>query len=307
MNKKLKTYVTNKGLKLYRNLAYGNLHGYAATVTELSGTLQVVFNTSFSDAQNAQTVQSMVSEHIHSKEYKLQNAIFSYQSITLHFICNAASHITKIDAFLTWFCPLLDRYSARPVSVCPECNEEITDGQWKLIDDVAYYMHRDCGAILERDLVSAHQAHLENDTGNYLTGLLGALLGATIGGVVWGLVLMLGRVASVVGLLIGWLAYKGYNLFNGKQHKGKVVIMAVSVIFGVLFGNFFSDAVTLIKEGVSLKDLPEAFSYLFTLDEYTGPTIYNIVLGLIFAAAGSYSMLRAAGKEVSGSKIVNLD
>ncbi|MBQ8798251.1 MAG: hypothetical protein IJZ55_01645 [Lachnospiraceae bacterium] len=307
MNKKLKTYVTNKGLKLYRNLAYGNLHGYAATVTELSGTLQIVFNTSFSDEQNAQTVQSMVSEHINSKEYKLQNAIFSNQSITLYFICSTTSHITKIDAFLTWLCPLLDRYSARPISICPECNGEITDGHWKLIDDIAYYMHRDCGTILERDLVSAHQAHLENDTGNYLTGLIGSLLGAILGGVVWGLVLMLGRVASVVGLLIGWLSYKGYNLFNGKQNKGKIVIMALSVIFGVLFGNFFSDAITLLKEGLTLAELPEAFAFLFTLDEYKSPTIYNIVLGLIFAAVGSYSMLRTAGKEVSGSKIVDLD
>lgn len=307
MNKKLKTYVTNQGLRVYQNLAYGNFRGYAVTIKKFTDTLQVVFTTSFSDTQQAQSVESLLSGQHQTKKYALINAVFTDHMIVLDFSFPFTSFITKIDAFLTWFCPVLDQHSARRIDICPECGEEIADGTWKLVDGIAYYMHSDCVNYLARNLVSNQQEKPETDPGNYLTGLLGALLGATLGGIVWGLVLLLGRIASVVGFLIGWLAYKGYNLFRGKQAKGKIVILAVSVIFGVIFGSFFSDVITLLKEGFTLKEIPEAFSILFTLEEYTNPTIYNIVIGLLFAGFGSFSTLKAASREVTGNKIIDLD
>ena len=74
-----------------------------------------------------------------------------------------------------------------------------------------------------------------------------------------------------------------------------------------LFGNFFSDTITLLQQGFTLKEIPEAFSVLFTLDEYIAPTIYNIGLGLFFAGIGSFSMLKAAKQELSEGQIIDLD
>ncbi len=307
MNKTLKTYATNHGLRVYKNLAYGNFHGYAVTIKKFSDTLQVVFTTSFSDTQQAQSVENILSGQLHTKRSTLINAVLTDTMIVLDFSFPFTSFITKADTFLTWFCPVLDQHSARRIDICPDCGEEIADGTWKLLDGIAYYLHRDCVSYLARDLVTSPRSKQENNTKNHLTGLFGALLGATLGGIVWGLVLLLGRVASAVGFLIGWLAYKGYDLFRGKRSKGKIAILAVSVIFGVIFGSFFSDVIKLLKQGFTLKEIPEAFSILFTLDEYVIPTIYNIVLGLIFAGVGSFSMLKTAGQELSEGQIIDLD
>jgi len=62
----------------------------------------------------------------------------------------------------------------------------------------------------------------------------------------WAVVLNLGYVASLVGLLIGFLALKGYDLLKGKQGKGKVAILIVAIVFGVLLGTFAEETFTVI-------------------------------------------------------------
>ena len=126
--------------------------------------------------------------------------------------------------------------------------------------------------------------------------------------------LNLGYVASVVGLLIGWLAEKGYNLLHGKQGKAKVLILILAVIFGVLLGTFTADAITLAGmigggelPGFAMGDIPGIIMILLADDaEYRAATIGNILMGLLFAALGVFALLRKAGKAVSDTKYVEL-
>ena len=71
-----------------------------------------------------------------------------------------------------------------------------------------------------------------------LSVLLGMAAGAALGAVVWAIVLSFGYIASLVGLLIGFLAEKGYSLCKGRQGKGKIAILILAVVFGVVLGTF---------------------------------------------------------------------
>jgi uncharacterized membrane protein YeaQ/YmgE (transglycosylase-associated protein family) len=121
-------------------------------------------------------------------------------------------------------------------------------------------------------------------------------------------------VASIVGLLIGWLAEKGYNLLKGKQGKGKIVILVIVIILGVILGTFAADAIAvaqLISETedavVTYADIPAFILALLMTDaEYQSATISNILMGLLFAGLGVFALLRKTGKEVSGTKFVDL-
>ena len=75
----------------------------------------------------------------------------------------------------------------------------------------------------------------------------------------------------------------------------------------MVFGTFFSDAVTLLKEGADLEDIPFLFELLFYDNEYVTATVGNIVLGLIFAGLGVFGLLRATGKELSDTKVIDLE
>ena len=51
MDKTLKNFAETNGLKFAKNLAYGSLRGYAATVSEGQGFVQIILSASFPDAQ----------------------------------------------------------------------------------------------------------------------------------------------------------------------------------------------------------------------------------------------------------------
>jgi hypothetical protein len=147
--------------------------------------------------------------------------------------------------------------------------------------------------------------------GSYGTGLLGALLGSALGAVAWAIVLNLGYVASVVGLLIGWLAEKGYNLLKGKQGKAKVAILIVAIIIGVLLGNVLADVFSLLpvvqEYGMTYSDIPLIILGLLLEDStYRAATVSNVLTGLLFAGLGVFALLRKAGKEVADTKFVDL-
>ena len=142
----------------------------------------------------------------------------------------------------------------------------------------------------------------------------GSLIGAALGAIVWAIVLNIGYVASVVGLLIGWLAEKGYNLLHGKQGKAKIAVLIIAIIFGVLLGTFAADAFTLAGwindgelSGYGYGDIPWLIGFLLESNsEYRSGTLGNIAMGLLFAALGVFSLLRNAGKEVAGVKYIDL-
>jgi hypothetical protein len=216
----------------------------------------------------------------------------------------------KIRSFLEFFLPLLKASTATRYNICTECGCEVTAGKWLLINGVAYYMHESCAERLQRLTQEEEEAESRADTGTYFTGFLGALGGSALGAVAWTVVLNLGYVASIVGLLIGWLAEKGYRLFRGKQGKSKVAILALVIILGVLAGTVAADVFTLAGmisrgelPGFVYGDILPLMVYLLEEDpEYAGATLSNILTGLLFAALGVWALLRKTGKEVSGTK-----
>ena len=115
----------------------------------------------------------------------------------------------------------------------------------------------------------------------------------------------------MVGLLIGWMADKGYDLLRGKQGKGKVAILIFAIIFGVVLGTFAADAIALGRKilnnelfGVTLTDIPKLIIRLLLTDgEYVRATLGNMGLGLLFAGLGVFGLLRKTGKSVSNSKM----
>ncbi len=151
--------------------------------------------------------------------------------------------------------------------------------------------------------------------GSYVTGLIGALLGALVGAIVWCLVMQMGIIAALVGFVIGWLAEKGYTLLKGKNGKGKLVILIVAVIFGVLAGTFaahavdwyraiaeyYPDAVATINGRETLVgygDIPLLIFYTLSTDgEYLGGTVKDVLMGLLFAFMGVFGILKNAAKK----------
>ena len=301
------------GMMVDKGVAYGSLGGFAATLSEGSGWKQIIFATTIADPVKALELQTKLNGLNLRKEYRITDLKIAPKTIQVVFHDNPGT-MKKIRAFLTFFLPLLEEAGATKCGVCAECGLECVGGCWKLIGGVAYYMHTACAEKVTRDIMESEEYEKENRTGNYFTGLIGALLGAAIGAVLWAVVLYFGYVASIIGFVIGFLAEKGYNLLRGKQGRGKVLILILAVIFGVVLGNLGSDVIYLVQMiaageavGWGYADIPLLMLLALMEDpEYLMYIVKNLVMGLLFAGLGVWSQMRRVKAEVSGVKVIDL-
>jgi len=309
----LKKLAKEHGMLIDKGVAYGSMGGFAATMFEGAGYKQISFATTLPDPAQKGMLMNQVDGRDLRKEFRVTNLSISAKNIQVVFHDNPGT-MKKIYAFLDWFLPLLREAGATGVDICPECGCEVTGGCWKLIGCTAYHLHMACADKISREIATDVETRKEEAGGSYISGLLGALLGSAVGGILWAVVMYMGYIASLVGLAIGWLAERGYNLLKGKQGKGKIVILILAVIFGVVLGNFGADVITLVSMinngelyDLTYGDIPLLIGLMLAEDpEYRAATIRYILGGLFFAGLGVWGLLRRANMEVSGTKVVDL-
>lgn len=311
----LKKFALANGLSVNGGVGYGNLRGFQATLSEGTGFKQIIINTKFPDVEKLNALQASLNSVNLQKDYRVQQLSFATNGIVIVFLDNPGT-MKKIEAFVDWFFPLLTESGAFGADICPECGEPLyTDGVWRKVSGIAGCYHTACAEKISQELVDEQEAKEQADTGTYVSGAVGALIGALIGAVVWALVLTAGYVASIVGLLIAFLADKGYDLLKGRQGKGKIVALVASVIIGVVGGTVLAEFIgiaKLIGEGyfipeITYANIPELFFYEMAENaEYSAAVCGNFFQGLLFAAIGVVFFIAQAAKKVSSPKMTDL-
>ncbi len=310
----LKKFAQANGLSVGNGIGYGVLRGFQATLSEGAGFKQMVINTKFPDVEKLNALQATLNSVNLQKDYRVQQLSFTTGGIVIHFLDNPGT-MAKIEAFTDWFFPLLSEADAYGADICPECGEVIDgDGVWRMVSGVAGFYHTACAEKLSQELANEQEAKEQADDGTYVKGAIGALIGALIGAVVWALVLNAGYVMSIIGLLIAFLADKGYDLLKGRQGKGKIVTLIVAVILGVAAGTVlaeFMGIASLIDEGffipeITYANIPEIFFMFMEDSEVAGVVLSNFFQGLLFAAIGVVFFITQAAKKVTPPKMTEL-
>ena len=309
-----KKFALANGLSVSGGIGYGNLRGFQATLSEGSGFKQMVICTKFPDVEKLNALQATLNSVNLQKDYRIQQFSFAPNGIVIVFFDNPGT-MKKIEAFTDWFFPLLTESQAYGADICPECGEPLYgNGVWRKISGIAGCYHPACAEKLSQELVDEQEAKEQADNGTYVSGAIGALIGALIGAVVWALVLNAGYVMSIIGLLIAFLADKGYDLLKGRQGKGKIVALIISVIIGVAAGTILSVVMELtgmINEGLlpgyATGDIPQLFLDNMANNPAFSSIVYqNFFQGLLFAAIGVVFFISQAAKKVSSPKMTEL-
>lgn len=302
----LKKLAKENGMRVASGVAYGSYQGFAATFSEGSGYKRVDFSTKFPDPVQKTAFMDAVNAAGVQRTYRVQNMGVGERRIQVVFTDNPGT-MKKIQEFLGWFIPLLRQYGASPVNVCSHCGGDVSNGRWILMDGTAYFLHDTCAQNLASQIDAGNARRKEEATGSYVTGTLGALLGSVLGAVVWALIYMAGVVASLAGFVIGILSQKGYDLLKGKQGKGKVVVLIITVLLGVVMGTFGGYVAAMLVEYGSELGFSQVAKYALT--RITGnPLIVgkDLLMGLLFAGLGVYTLLRNTGRAVADDKFVYL-
>ncbi len=299
----LKKYAASHGLKIAKGIAYGNLYGFVTTLAIDAGAVRIDFATKFADPVQKTAFLDAVSAVDMKKEYKVQRFVVQDDRLVL-FCADGIGSMDRMDKLLQWFTALLVQFGASGVQSCTYCGAGLSAGRWVLMDGTAYFLHESCSQNLAGRIEAGNTRRKEEDTGSYAAGFVGAVGGAVLGAIVWALVLLMGYVAALVGLLIGFLSEKGYDLFKGKQGKGKVAILIVAVVLGVFLGTVGGYIGLFMKEvgtGYPLWDYIAA-SAAFLMENPS-----DLLMGLLFAGLGVFALLRKTGKAVADDKLTYLD
>lgn len=306
----LKKFSIENGLTVSDGLARGNYQGYAITLSEGAGYKMLTISTHLTETA-CQWLDSQLSAHNLMKEFRVEDVQLTETGAVIVFNDNPGT-MKRFHEFLQWFFPLLPQSGATGYDCCCSCGQPFGgDEAWKMAGEVPMHIHPGCAQALLREVQQEEEA--EAQTGSYGKGLLGALLGGLIGAILWALVLYLGYIAAVVGLVIGFLAELFYRKFGGKNGKGKIPILILAVVFGVVLGTFASDAITLgtmiAGHEINLaygEIIPYIFYLLGESTEYYDATITNLVEGLLFALIGVGGMLYKTHKETKKFKMKDM-
>lgn len=308
----LKKLAKEYGMGVSNGVAYGSLRGFAATFSEGAGYKRVVISTMISDPVKQTTLQQRFAGRNLLKEYRVQSLDFTPKFIQVDFQDNPGT-MKLLRAFLEELLPALEESGATGAEICSECGMPVAQGGWTLVNGTAFRLHEACAQRLSRQVQAEREAQELETKESYLTGALGALLGAMLGAVLWAVVLKLGYVASIVGFVIAFLAVTGYDLCRGKQGKGKLWILLLSVAVGVALGNlgaYVWELAGMISSGELIgwdySEIPVLLKLLFADSEFAGDATTDMLLGLVYAALGAWGIVFKTKKQVEDFRMVEL-
>ncbi len=301
VQKFIKNIANENAMKISKNVAYGNVGGYMATLKGGYETSTISFSGAFTD-ESANKISAVLSDKEFIKEHHVMKFRVLRESVTAEFQ-NTFNTEKKMKGFIKAFPEVLKENGVIGDGFCTACGNTIEAGQESnvvLINGVAHRVHAGCRNSLN-ERADVEQAKHETEEKNLGKGILGAFLGSILGGVVWAIVYYIGYFAAIVGALIGFLATKGYEKLGGKVCKAKVAIILIATVFGAVFGQVLGDFaaiyVTYASEGYALLDVPFIYMYYLEDSEFLRATIADLIIGIIFALGGAYGALRKASKE----------
>lgn len=300
-------------MQIASGVAYGEMQGYAVTLSEGSGYKRVAVTAHFEGDTQRQALTGAFARRDLFKEFRVRQFDIRDNVIELIFWDNPGT-MKKLRAFLDVFFPELVHSGAQPAQYCSRCGlEMIGDGEWRLIDGIAHKMHSGCATRTEGELDAAYEEEQQSPDTSYASGFLGALIGALIGSVAWAAIFTAGYVSAWIGFLIGSLAEKGYTKMRGKRGPGKVIILVlvtlIGVVLGTLGGEIGSLAVMIAAgelPGWGFGDIPMLVSLLLGEAEVLRIFLTNIGQGMLFALLGIAFILYRTGKQVTKTKVKKL-
>lgn len=305
----IKKYAKEHSMTVKSGIAYGVYKGFMISMEEGSGWKAVSFAVRFPDETAIQTCVGFFSSPEIKKNFRIMGVEPSLSSIKIT-VTDTMGTMKKVAELVDVACDRFVTLGGVGVTHCSSCGLELAGSAAvpAVMDGTVYYMHEGC---LERDNEGLH--HTRNEVikqGSVLTGAVGALAGALIGAVPWAIAYYSGWFLAILGLLIGFLSQKGYELLNGKENKAKGIIIIFTTIIGVIVATL-AGIVFTVKIGWSEElgytlSLADSFRIVFSmLAENTEgiliDVIKDIVLGLLFAFLGAYqtiiSAFRSTGKK----------
>ncbi len=297
ISKKFRKMGEARGFVTAKGICYGEVNGYTVTLSEENSFRYVCINAA---------VTEMVHQNLIANEQQIRDTYkinMEYHStcVIASFRTGIGKKIEDIDAFLNVYTSQLAAAGCpRSADTCIHCNMSMdaTSRRIKFVGGRAMHLHEGCAQQLA-DALHSQSEQLSTAKSNAGKGILGALLFGLIGALPWAILYALGYFVAWAGLLIGIMAVKGYQKFDGIIKKSTIALLALLIVLLVigaqLLGVVFEVGAIILGGEVwgTLANIPFYMNTLFGNSEYVSSFVGNILLGLVFAGLGLFGLFRS--------------
>ncbi|MCM1290161.1 MAG: hypothetical protein NC132_05395 [Corallococcus sp.] len=288
MNKKLAAYLTERGLTVDKNRAYGVFNGFETNVEyrvfDNVTPLYLHFSCYTTDEQK-RTVQ----QELNAAAVKYLKFAFSPYGLELGLNDLTLGKLLKrLDEILNKVCASLKDNGALGVGYCPVCGNALNFDQSKkcTVNGITVSIDNDCVDNINT-LISAENKDFEEAPNNYLRGFLGAFIGGLVGvGVAVGFYAagFISAISAFVAIFLGEFLYRK---LGGKPNKMMVVILSVTTFVMMMLAVV---AIYLVAAAIGAEKVGmDTFAY-FKLcmqdEEISAAFTRELILTALFSALG---------------------
>ena len=289
MNKKLTALLTQYGLNVTGNIAYGTLRGYETSL-RLSGQLEqsacYVHVSFYATPEQRQSVAAGVLQ----LGIKGLTAVPTLYGITITYPAVLTGMLVKnLPALFERLPELLKQMEIPGSDTCPYCGKTLEPQNAKhcQINGFTVTLDADCVSTINQQ-IAADNAAFANQPNNYIQGICGALIGGIVGGAcVLGLYFAgyVAAISSIIAVLLGAFLYRK---LGGKPNVMMIVIVSVISLLFICLGYFLAVLINFSATlGCNLSDAFELFSAAMKIDEETSRIFYSeLAMQIVFALIG---------------------
>ena len=304
------------GFSNSRGISYGSLNGifFNASISDMTGLCIVSCFVKRDTGINLAGINSFLESK--RKKYKNAKAAYNGSVVTITIPNFLKLNAPLVAEFLHDVSTYLQEnsYYSSGCNICGNTGDlgfTFNDGR---ITEICSNCHN--SLLTEMDGLKQER----ETSGSLLRGTIGAVLGGILGIIPWVLFGLVGFIASISGLIMGFFAQKGYVLFGGKRNRIMLLVIAVVIIVftyaAVIINQTIADYRYLTEEGYMEISVFRLFKFElglpFDTNYEVGYLWGQLALGWFFAGLGNFSLLRdvyktGAGRDLEASRIEKSD
>ncbi len=295
MYKKARIALTERGMTVKGNSAYGIVQGYETNALfdpyNSSCNRDGFFKThiSFYAGNEEKTAILNKLKDLNEKRFVCTatpyGILFTLSDVTIF------SFLKRLGNVMDKVFEVIVASGAKGYGYCPICGKEIgTEDRLKHnVDGFILSIDDEC-LVKINNLISEENENFESLPNNYHKGILGALIGGFVGGVVAYLIAQIGYIAAISSIVSVLLGAFLYQKFGGKPTKGMIAIVAgvtiVCMIASDLIIYIAAAGAAAEEAGVAMSGF-EALVYLMRESKEFATGFYiDLLLTVVFAALG---------------------
>ena len=263
---------------------FGTWQGYAVTVYP-NQNFQCVEFAVRADKKDNQLRKTLLAAMKERLQKKCRGCVNKGNSILFNMVFSRKeSYQQQLTDCLNAAANALRAAGVQPASTCAHCGGAHPDSL--CLVDSFQPVHAACVRNAKEETVE--KAQQNEESGSYLTGIIGAVIGTLVGIVPSVLTVMLTeKIYALLFALVPLAAMFGYRLFKGKQSKASIGIIIVLSVIGVIVLQLAVATISVAQEyelGIA-ETASEVVPYFLSGDGI-GELLSNSVMEFLFMALG---------------------